>query len=39
MAARTEGLGDGTLSREESLRVAWGLEPLPPLRPLAGGLV
>jgi hypothetical protein len=39
MPARAEVLRNGTIGREEPLRLAWGFEPLYALLPLAGGLV
>jgi hypothetical protein len=39
MSAWTEMLGDRTIGREETLGLAWGLEALHTLLPLAGGLV
>jgi hypothetical protein len=39
MPSRAEVLSDGTIGREEPLRVSWGLEALQAPLPLAGGLV
>src|SRR5215813_11892356 len=39
MPARAKVLRDGTIGREETLRLARGFEPLPPLLPLTGRLM